>query len=631
MQSAGVFNSTLTYLKALNHIGKVLIMATVDLAVLCVVVFTSYMMRVSALEIPPASKLSLYFVAPVLSVTFMYLAGIYRHVSRNFSTQNEIRLLISQLSVPVLWALILFGNGTVGFARSVVLIYLILSILALVMVRRLAAHVFSDQSVAIPHRERIPVLIYGAGKEGAMLVDALNRQGRYRPVAFLDTDYTLVGRTANGLKIKSIEELDKVVAKYAPQEVMIAKSKQNRSSRRALVEMFIERGLKIKTVPAIDDIVDGTIDVHSLRPIKLEDLLGRDPVPPVKTLMDFAVKDRSVLVTGAGGSIGSELVRQVSGFNPARVVLLDNNEFALFEIHREMELRFAALSSPPQLVAVLATVMDKIAIEKIMSDNRIEVVFHAAAYKHVRMVQENSISGIRNNVLGTQVVAQAAIRQKVKLFVLISTDKAVRPTSVMGASKRVAEMIVQSLSRRASKNQIFSMVRFGNVLGSTGSVVPLFQQQISTGGPVKVTHPEVTRYFMLIPEAAQLVIQAAAMAERGEVLVLDMGEPVKIADLAKTMIDLAGLSVKSDQNPEGEIAIEFVGLRDGEKLFEELQIGSNVSSTAHSRIMRSDEYYMPWQELQTELGLLNQYLASDDKRKANDHLMRLAHLGSSSK
>jgi FlaA1/EpsC-like NDP-sugar epimerase len=628
LQGNGFWSAVKTRLQGLSQNIKVVIMAGTDLLLLAIVVMISYMLRLSAFELPAQSKLSLYFVAPLLSVTCMFGAGIYRNVSRNFSTHNEFRLLMSQLAVPPLWALVLLGNGTVGFARSVVLIYLILSILTLVLVRRLAAVVFSEHRSIVPHRERIPVLIYGAGKEGTLLVDALNRQGRYRPVAFLDTDYTLVGRVANGLKIKSIEDLDKVVAKYAPREVMIAKPNQNRNNRRTLVEMFLDRGLQVKTVPGIDDIVDGVFDVNSLRPIKLEDLLGREPVPPVQDLMDSALKDRVVLITGAGGSIGSELVRQIIGFAPRSVVLFDSNEFALFEIHREMEASIATIKSPPKVNAVLASILDEHAVENVMKDFGVEVIFHAAAYKHVRMVQENAIAGIRNNVWGTLAVAQAAMRHKVKLLVLVSTDKAVRPTSIMGASKRVAEMVMQALARETAKDQIFAMVRFGNVLGSTGSVVPLFQEQIAIGGPVKVTHPDVTRYFMLIPEAAQLVVQAGAMAKRGEVFVLDMGEPVKIVNLAETMIELAGMKVKTASNLEGDIEIEFVGLRDGEKLFEELQIGRDVSATAHARIMRSNEFFMPWKELETALVSMQQSLNSNNLAQGLKQLMHLAQLGS---
>jgi FlaA1/EpsC-like NDP-sugar epimerase len=615
-------------LRGLSQNSKVLIMAASDLSMLTTMVLLSYVMRISAFELPASDKLPAYLVAPAISVSCAFVAGVYRSVSRNFSTHNEIRLLLSQLAVPPLWALLLVGTGTEGFARSVIGIYLILSVLILVLIRRLAAFVFAEGQKIVPRRERIPVIIYGAGKEGMILAEALSRQGRYTPVAFLDTDYTLIGRTANGLKIKSVEEIDNVIAQYNPREIMIAKPGQTRGHRRTLVDMFLDRGILVKTVPGIDDIVDGVLDVNALRPIRLEDLLGREPVPPAQDLMDKALKGRAVLVTGAGGSIGSELVRQVSGCGPRIIVLVDSNEFALFEIHREMEAVGESLSTAPRLVPVLADIMDRSAMNKVMADFGIEVVFHAAAYKHVRMVQENAISGIRNNVLGTLALVQAALKYKVKLFVLISTDKAVRPTSVMGASKRVAEMIVQALARTAKPDQVFAMVRFGNVLGSTGSVVPLFQEQIANGGPVKVTHPDVTRYFMLIPEAAQLVVQAAAMAESGQVFVLDMGEPVKIFKLAETMIELAGMTVISDANPEGDIAIKLVGLRDGEKLHEELQIGRDVSATRHSRIMRSNEFYLPWPELEKVVLKLEKELDQNHEEGAVNLVMRLAKMGS---
>jgi FlaA1/EpsC-like NDP-sugar epimerase len=390
--------------------------------------------------------------------------------------------------------------------------------------------------------------------------------------------------------------------------------------------MFMSEGLKVKTVPGIDEIVDGQIDINALRPIKLEDLLGRDPVPPDKLLMKKAISGQVVLVTGAGGSIGSELVRQISIYAPQKIILVDNNEYSLFEIHREIETKCFSQNSKYELLALLADVQDTARMSEIISEHGITVVLHAAAYKHVRMVQENSMAGIRNNVWGTLAVAEAAVKNNVKLFILISTDKAVRPTSIMGASKRVAEMVVQALAKRKDSKTVFAIVRFGNVLGSTGSVIPLFQEQIMKGGPVVVTHKEVTRFFMLIPEAAQLVIQSGALAEKGEVFVLDMGESVKIVNLAETMIELAGMTVKSQTNPDGEIEIKFIGLRDGEKLYEELQIGRDVSTTSHERIMRSNEFFLPWPKLKTALNKIDDRSLTAKTRV--EELFRIALLDS---
>ena len=459
------------------------------------------------------------------------------------------------------------------------------------------------------------------------MAEGLVRQGIYRPVAFIDTDYTLVGRKVAGLKVYSTEEIGTVLTYYDPKEVMVAKAQTDRRSRRALVDMFVQAGLQVKIIPDLQELADGRIELSALRPIRVEDLLGRDPVPADRILMEKAVKGRVIMVTGAGGSIGSELVRQAASFAPTKIVMVDNNEFALFEINRDMEAkRQGDKNFGLKLVPVLADVVDIDRMEVIIFEHKVEVVLHAAAYKHVRMVQENILAGIRNNVVGTKQLAEAAMRQKVSLFILISTDKAVRPTSIMGATKRISEMIIQALSRHKDNKTVFTMVRFGNVLGSTGSVVPLFREQISRGGPVLVTHPDVTRFFMLIPEAAQLVIQAGAMGTGGDVFVLDMGESVKIIDLAHTMIELAGLSPKTEQNPEGDIEVKFIGLQEGEKLFEELQIGRDVSKTPHPRIMRTNEFYLPWTKLDRRLTALKQSLDKNDPKRAVMDVMELARM-----
>ena len=590
------------WLQSRDHFTKMIIVAVADFAVLSLAVLAAYALRLSALELPSEDRVHLYLMAPVLSIMSALLFGIYRSSSRSYSMSLEKRLVISQLVVPLVWAFTLLFLGAAGFARSTVLIYGALSILAMVALRRVAAWALSKpQAHGVPRKEQVPVIIYGAGREGQALVDALRQQGRYRPMAFVDTDYTLVDRLVAGLKVYSTEQLDEVVARGQVREAVIAKPQQSRATRRALVDMFLDRGLSVKIMPGLDEIIDGRVDVTALRPIHLEDLLGRDPVPPDRRLMEKAVTGRVVMVTGAGGSIGSELVRQACPFNPAKIVMVDTNEFALFEINRDMEARVAQRDKGPILTPLLADILDQRRMEAIMAEHQVEVVFHAAAYKHVRMVQENAMAGIRNNVFGTLAVARAAVAQKVKLFVMISTDKAVRPTSIMGASKRVAEMVIQALAAGKGRKPVFAMVRFGNVLGSTGSVVPLFQEQIAKGGPVLVTDPEVTRYFMLIPEAAQLVIQAGAMAEGGEVFVLDMGESVKIVQLAETMIELAGLTRRTPENPAGDIEIKFIGLRDGEKLYEELQIGRDVSITPHQRILKSREFHLPWPQLSREI------------------------------
>ena len=583
-----------------------LLLADVLLLVMCCLL--AYVLRLSEFSLPPTGTLPLYAIAPLLSITSAYLFGIYETVSRSHSVQAEFRLIISQCFVSPVWALCLLSIGTAGFPRSVVFIYLLLSILGMISLRRLIAWLLNFERNLTAKKERIPVLIFGAQNEGVLLLNSLKRQGRYQPIGFADVDTSLIGRRIDGLRVYDGTHLEKMVAESKPAEVIIARRNLKRSERRHIVDRLLAHNIVVKTVPNIDELINGDVDLAAMRPVALEDLLGRDPVPPDRELMEKTIKGKVVMVTGAGGSIGSELVRQVYRNGPEQIIMVDSSEFALFQIHREIEALQVNAHEGAKLAPILANVLDIEAITAIIRDRGVNVVFHAAAYKHVRMVEENAAAGMRNNIWGTLNVAEAAMQCGVGLFVLISTDKAVRPSSVMGASKRVAEMVIQALSRRNGCTTTFSIVRFGNVLGSTGSVVPLFNEQIARGGPVRVTHPEVSRYFMLIPEAAQLVIQASAMAEKSEVYVLDMGEPIKILRLAKTMIELAGMTLRNAENPAGDIAIEFMGLQQGEKLFEELNIGRDISQTAHPRIMRSNEIFLGWNELKNELKILDEKL-----------------------
>jgi len=615
------------WLRLRDHRTKALIFLTTDFVFLTFAVFISYLLRLSSFSFPE-KKLLLYLIAPTLSVAFAALFGVYQTVSRNYSAQIEKKIILSQIFVPIIWALFIVWLGATNFPRSIVGIYFVVSTIFLIILRRLAAWLLhiGAHNRRERRQSRIPVVIFGAGREGIVLSESLNADGRYRPLAFIDTDYTLVGRSLAGLQVYSSEQIPELVRRLRPAQAMIAKPQQNRSARRVLVEMLIENGLQVKTIPGLDEFVEGKIDINALQPIRLEDLLGRDPVPPNHDLMEKAVHGQVVMVTGAGGSIGSELVRQILTFSPKKILLVDHSEFALFEIHREMEKAILGNKKMSAVVPLLADVLDFERMKSIMIEHGVNVVLHAAAYKHVRMVQENAAAGIRNNVWGTKSVAEAAILCGVNRFILISTDKAVRPTSIMGASKRVAEMVVQALSEKKGCETIFAIVRFGNVLGSTGSVIPLFREQISRGGPVQVTHPDVTRFFMLIPEAAQLVIQAGAMADRAEVFVLDMGESIKIISLAETMIELAGLTQKTETNPDGDIEIQFVGLRDGEKLFEELQIGNNISETTHPRIMRCQEFCLSWRELQISLGGMEVQKDNGDSAAMIETLFGLARV-----
>jgi UDP-N-acetylglucosamine 4,6-dehydratase len=606
--------------------------AVLDLTLLVLMGLLAYALRISSFELPPSERALHYLLGPFLSVLAASLIGIYRSSTRNYSMNLEFRILVCQCIAALGWSFVLIFIGVDNFARSVVLIYFALSLIGMIAMRRSAAWIFTHSlnSSHDPTKERRPIVIYGAGQEGLLLVEALRRRGQYQAVALLDTDYTLVDRYVGGLRVYSMENLKTVVAHHRPVEVVIAKPRQNRTSRRQLVDIFLNHGLKVKTIPDANDIISGNVNIAELQDVKLEDLLGRDPVPPDTDLMDIAIKNKVVMITGAGGSIGSELARQVFNFSPKLLVLLDASEFSLFEAHRHLE-NTQIKSGGPHLVPILGNVIDERHMLSIMQRFGVQVVLHAAAYKHVRMVQENVGIGILNNVWGTQAVANAAVNAGVERFVLISTDKAVRPTSVMGSSKRVSELVVQALadepSSRHGEKTIFSIVRFGNVLGSTGSVVPIFKEQIEAGGPVLVTHKDVTRYFMLIPEAAQLVIQAGAMAEGGEVFVLDMGEPIKIVQLAETMIELAGLTCMTAERPDGDIEIQYIGLRDGEKMYEELQIGKDVSATSHPRILRSNEFRFNKKVLDAKLARLRKLVDVGDVKTATQIVLEIAHSG----
>jgi FlaA1/EpsC-like NDP-sugar epimerase len=611
------------FLRSRNLFTKVFALSVADFAILFISIACAYVLRTSKFSLPEANVLPLYLVAPFLSIAAAYSLRIYEASMRNYSTMVERRILLSQSFVPIAWILIILIVGAHGFARSTIIIYAALSVMGMILMRRCVAWLLNGAiHTHKQRRNRVPVLIYGAGREGLMLAEGMRRQGQYEPMAYLDNDTTLVGRQIADLKVLSDANIKSIVQRLRPQEVIVAKAGLSRSKRRELVEEFRELGLTVKTVPDIDDIIEGNVNIREIRPVKVEDLLGRDSVPPVVALMEKAIKGQVVLVTGAGGSIGSELVRQASQNGPVKLILVESSEFALFEIHREMEKRLHGHALI--LIPLLADVQDKKRMASIMEEHKVDVVFHAAAYKHVRMVQENPSAGIRNNVYGTQAVAEAALECGVRRFILISTDKAVRPTSIMGATKRAAELVIQALAAEKSHTTIFSMVRFGNVLGSTGSVVPLFREQIAAGGPVLVTHTDVTRYFMLIPEAAQLVIQAGAMAKGGEVFVLDMGEPIKIMTLAKTMIELAGLTIKSMTNPDGDIEIKISGLKDGEKLYEELQIGSDVFSTSHPRICQTREVYLRSPKLIGELNKLDHAIITRQQKEAARLVMSLA-------
>ncbi len=535
---------------------------------------------------------------PLITVAALYAVGAYRAVVRfigsEFIERSAVGLL---LAIPLIAALIRAKDG-IAPAWQTLAAFFVLAHVTLTMVR-LAARRFLSLGQLRGTEAR--VLIYGGGDAGAQMAAALQMRGRYRPVGFIDDHLSLHGRTILGLPVYSRTQLAHLKARGKFEHILLAIPSLTRQRRREILESLAPLAVRVLVVPNLEDIASGRKQIDDIREVQIEDLLDRDPVEPIEELLNLFIHGKSVMITGAGGSIGSELCRQAVKQGARKLVLFDMSEVALYEIDRELH----GLASHCAIVPVLGSVLDSRALSHVMNLHEVETVYHAAAYKHVPLVESNVVAAVNNNVFGTLHAVQCAIDAGVRNFVLISTDKAVRPTNVMGASKRVCELIVQALAEVSPQTRM-SMVRFGNVLASSGSVVPLFREQILRGGPVTVTHPDVTRYFMTIPEAAELVIQAGAMGRHGEVFVLEMGSPVKIRELAQRMIHLSGLEIRDARTGIGDIEIAYTGLRPGEKLYEELLIGSDPESTQHPRIFKASEAMLGWTELKLALEGLRQ-------------------------
>ncbi|PMM85227.1 nucleoside-diphosphate sugar epimerase [Vibrio breoganii] len=510
--------------------------------------------------------------------------GLYRAILRYLTFHAlyvvSIGTIISAVSVGLL---AYYLNSAVP--RSVPIIYGAFLALSCGGVR-LIARVLVAQSFS---KGRKNVLIYGAGSAGRQLALALRSSETHKVIGFIDQDKTLENTVLMGLKVLKIEHAEKAIDRANVEQILLAIPSASRSRRKEILDELVHLSAEVLTIPDMGDIVSGKAKIDELKDVAIEDLLGRDPVEPQQALMEANIKDKHVMVTGAGGSIGSELCRQIIKQNPKSLILFELSEFALYQIDRELQTLVKNEELKTKVYPILGNVQKLKRLTNVMDTFGVNTVYHAAAYKHVPLVEYNMVEGVLNNVFGTYYTAQAAIAAKVESFVLISTDKAVRPTNVMGTTKRVAELSLQALAQETNHSTRFCMVRFGNVLGSSGSVIPLFKKQISQGGPITVTHPDIIRYFMTIPEAAQLVIQAGAMGKGGDVFVLDMGEPVRIVDLAENLIHLSGLDTKTEDNPLGDVEIKYSGLRPGEKLYEELLIGDNVEETAHARIMTANE------------------------------------------
>ena len=548
---------------------------------------------------------SLYFIlANIASVLVFFRIGLYRAILLYMGLQSGFIVLQGvTISTGLLAATAYFFVPEARYENAVFPIYWMIALL-FVGGSRFVAKV-ALLNLIQNFRPKEPVIIYGAGSSGMQLVAALQNGDQYLPVAFVDDSRSLIGSTVHGIRVYSPGALFDLIENFSVRQILLAIPSATHAERKEILNRLEHLPVHVKTVPDLFDMTSGKVGVDEVRDIDIEDLLGRDIVPPNPKLLGACITGCSVLVTGAAGSIGSELCRQILSLKPRRLILLDSFEYGLYTVENELLERKAAVEEGGQteLIAMLGNVCNPQLMEHVMKRFGVETVYHVAAYKQVPMVESNIIEGVQNNIFGTLVSAQAAEKAGVNHFVFISTDKAVRPTNFMGATKRFAEQLLQAMSQNKSRTR-FSMVRFGNVLGSSGSVVPLFRRQISQGGPVTVTHPEVTRYFMTVQEAAQLVIQAGSMATGGEVFVLDMHEPIRIVDLAKKMIHLMGYDVKDENSYKGDIAIEYSGLRPGEKLFEELLIGESVTGTQHPKIMRAEEDALSWGELEVLLGRL---------------------------
>jgi FlaA1/EpsC-like NDP-sugar epimerase len=610
---------------AMPRPAKRVVVLSVDAALCVLTVWLSYYLRLgewvklsgdSFWQPMWAVGVSLLLALPIFVVN-----GFYRAIFR-YTGLSALQTILKATAVyGLLFATVFTAYGVDGVPRTVGLIQPMLLLLTVGASRMLARFwlggLYRNQlrMVALPR-----VLIYGAGNAGRQLAAAMANSHEMRVVGFLDDDDRLHGHVLNGLSIYSPSDLPGLVTSLQVSTVLLAIPSVSRHRRNEMIAQMLRAHVQVRTLPAVSELAQGMVSTSDLRELDIDDLLGREPVAPNHILLGRNITDKVVLVTGAGGSIGSELCRQILSVNPSTLVLIEQSEFALYEIQQELQEKIE--DSATLLVPVLASVRDAERLNEIFSDWKPDTVYHAAAYKHVPLVEHNPIEGIRNNTLGTLTAAQAAAEHGVSDFVLISTDKAVRPTNIMGASKRLAEMALQALAATSPKTR-FSMVRFGNVLGSSGSVVPKFRRQIRDGGPITLTHPDITRYFMTIPEAAQLVIQAGAMAKGGDVFVLDMGDPVKIMDLATRMIELSGLCVRDESNPEGDIEIEITGLRPGEKLFEELLIGNNPRPTSHHRIMKAHEEFLAWPVLLEKLQQLDSLLEQRNVEGTKDLLTEL--------
>ncbi len=583
----------------LSRTNKKIIMMFFDSTLIISILLVSFSIRLGYWFFPDKDLIWVIFCSPLFAVPIFVQFGLYNEVIRFIGFKALFSIIKAVTIYALIWGAVCFLVAIEGIPRSVILINCILGILLIGGSRMLAQWLFSLSN------ETNNVIIYGAGSAGRQLANAISQSVEYTPIAFIDDSSELNKQLVGGIKVFSSEKVTSIISKYNVSEIFLALPSISRQSRNKIISLLEDLPIKVRVLPSITQLAQGKVRVNDFREINIYDLLGRDLVKPNQKLLDKNIRDKVVMVTGAGGSIGSELCRQIVNLGSKKLILFEHSELALYSINKEI----ISIDKKCEVIPIMGSVTNQKRLEFVCNKFGVQTIYHAAAYKHVPMVEFNNTEGVENNVFGTLSCVQAAIKSHVETFVLISTDKAVRPTNTMGATKRCAELILQALSKEQVTTKL-CMVRFGNVIGSSGSVIPLFNEQIAKGGPLTVTDIDITRYFMTIPEAVELVIQAGALGSDGDVFVLDMGEPIRINDIAHKMIKLSGLSVKNKKNPDGDIEIKYTGLRSGEKLYEELLLGNNVFETDNSMIMKAKEDMTGWEELKLNLNKLK--LANDE-------------------
>ena len=601
-----------------SRFSKQSIMMLFDSISLITVLISSFAIRLGYWQLPANDLLWIILGAPFLALPIFIHFGLYQSVVRyiGFAALWSVGQAVTLYAL--LWGLITFMADVDGLPRSVILINWMLSILLIGGSRMIARWILTNQGLSI-QKSNNNVIIYGAGVAGRQLSNALNQSIEYKNVAFIDDNSILQGSFINDVPVLPFEQLNALIKEYEVKEVLLALPSISRKNRRNIYESIAPLGIHVRSLPSVSELAQGKIEIKDLRDIPIKELLSRNSVEPNTKLLKFKITDKVVLVTGAGGSIGLELCRQIILLKPTKLILYEVSEYFLYKA--EQELNQMSIANV-EVFAVLGSIRDRSRFETILNYFCVQTIYHAAAYKHVPLVENNNSEGAFNNIIGTMIVAESAVAAKVETFVLISTDKAVRPTNTMGATKRVAELVLQALSAQ-DHSTCFTMVRFGNVLDSSGSVIPLFKKQIKEGGPVTVTDINMVRYFMTISEAVELVIQAGSMSNGGDVFVLDMGEPVRIYDLAVKMIQLSGLHVLDHNNLEGDIEIKCIGIRPGEKLYEELLVNANAKKTDNPLIMRAEESMMDWAELKPKLDQLQEAINNSNQVKVREILIKI--------